>query len=412
MRLRLVPGAALAVLTMVAAMAAAAAVDAPYIPADDSVVLERFVVPRLPGSASLRELRDAWTAKPDFLPTALAYARAALELNRREEDPRYLGYAEAALRQWWTRPQPPPEVMLLRASLRLARVDYGGAEQDLGALIQSAAPEGHAARISRAGLYVSKGDPSAALADCEAAREYVSPLVASTCIAAARGLAGDAADALAQLDAALAANPGVPVATLLWSRGVAAELAQRLGRTAAARRHFEEALRAMTAASTTDPGLLASYADFLLDQGEYRQAQALLAPYQRQDSLLLRLTLAERAHGAAGDAASAGAADEHARRLELRFQEMRERGDKSHLREQAMFELGIRHDAPRALQLMQQSWVFLREPVDARVYLRAAIAAKAPNAALPVREWLRQSGLEDARLTPELAAAQKLATTP
>jgi hypothetical protein len=29
-----------------------------------------------------------------------------------------------------------------------------------------------------------------------------------------------------------------------------------------------------------------------------------------------------------------------------------------------------------------------------------------------VREWLRKSGLADARLAPELAAAQKLATTP
>jgi hypothetical protein len=392
--------------------ATAATADVPYTPSDDSVVLERLAVARLPGTASLRELRDAWTAKPDYLPAALAYARAALELNRREEDPRYLGYAEAALARWWQQPQPPPEVLLLRASLRLARVDYDSAERDLGALIESPAPEGHAARITRASLYVSKGEPVAALADCEAATAYVSPLVASTCVAAARGLAGDAAGALADLEQALIASPGAPVATLLWAHGVAAELAQRLGRTQAARQHFEEAVRRMAAANTTDPGLLASYADFLLDQGEPRQTQVLLGPYERQDSLLLRLTLAERALALAGDAAAASAADEHARRLALRFQEMRERGDKSHLREQALFELGIRRDAVRALQLIRQSWAFLREPVDARLYLRAAIAAKEPTAALPVQDWLRKSGLQDARLMPELAAVQKLATSP
>ncbi|HWZ74682.1 MAG TPA: hypothetical protein VN326_24765 [Casimicrobiaceae bacterium] len=391
---------------------AAAGADVPYTPSGDSVVLERLAVPRLPGSASLRELRDAWTAKPDYLPAALAYARAALELSRREEDPRYLGYAEAALTLWWQRPQPPPEVMLLRASLRLARVDYDSAERDLGALIEGPAPEGHAARITRASLYVSKGEPAAALADCEAASTYVSPLVASTCVAAARGLAGDAAGALADLEQALIASPGAPVATLLWAHAVAAELAQRLGRTPTARQHFEEAVRRMAAANTTDPGLLASYADFLLDQGEYRQTQILLNPYERQDSLLLRLTLGERALALAGDATAASAADEHARRLALRFQEMRERGDKSHLREQALFELGIRHDGPRALQLIRQSWDLLREPVDARLYLRAAIAAKEPTAAAPVRDWLRKSGLEDSRLTPELAAAQRLATSP
>ncbi|HWZ73678.1 MAG TPA: hypothetical protein VN326_19655 [Casimicrobiaceae bacterium] len=392
--------------------ATAATADVPYTPSDDSVVLERLAVARLPGTASLRELRDTWTAKPDYLPAALAYARAALELNRREEDPRYLGYAEAALARWWQQPQPPPEVLLLRASLRLARVDYDGAEQDLRALIESPAPEAHAARITRASLYVSKGEPSAALADCEVASAYVSPLVASTCVAAARGLAGDAAGALADLEQALTASPGAPVATLLWAHGVAAELAQRLGRTPIARQHFEEAVRRMAAANTTDPGLLASYADFLLDQGEPRHVQLLLGPYERQDSLLLRLTLAERALALAGDAAAASSADEHARRLALRFQEMRERGDKSHLREQALFELGVRHDAARALQLSQQSWAFLREPVDARLYLRAAVAAREPAAARPVQDWLRKSGLQDARLMPELAAAQKLATSP
>jgi len=405
-------GPVLPALLIAALAATAAAAEVPYTPRDDSIVLERLAVPRLPGSASLRELRDAWTAKPTFLPAALAYARAALELNRREEDPRYLGYAEAALAPWWERPQAPPEVMLLRASLRLARVDYDSAERDLRALIESAAPEGHAARITRASLYVSKGEPAAALADCEAAIAYVSRLVASTCVAAAKGLSGSAATGLADLEEALIASAGAPVATVLWAHGVAAELAQRLGRTPDARRHFEEAVQSMTAANTTDPGLLAAYADLLLDQGEHRRAQVLLAPYQRQDSLLLRLTLAEHALGLAGDADAARAADEHALRLALRFQEMRDRGDRSHLREQALFELGIHHDAARALQLMQQSWVFLREPVDARLYLRAAVAAKQPDAAAPVNDWLRKSGLEDARLAPELAAAKKLATPP
>ena len=162
------------------------AVELPYTPINDSVVLERVTEPRLPGTVSLRKLRDAWAAKPAFLPGALAYARAALELNRREEDPRYLGYAEASLALWLGRQQPPPEVLLLRASLRFARVDYVGAEQDLRVLIDSAAPEGHVARISRSSIYISRGDPAAALADCEAAKAHVSRLVASTCTGAAR----------------------------------------------------------------------------------------------------------------------------------------------------------------------------------------------------------------------------------
>jgi hypothetical protein len=395
------------VLTGLWVVATTAAADPPYTPGSDSEVLERLVVPRLPGTASLRELRGHWAAQPTLVPAALAYARAALELSRRDEDPRYLGYAEAALAPWWGRPLAPPEIVLLRASLRLARMDYAEALQDLQALIDSPAPEGQAARITRAGVRLNQGDPVAALADCRAAAAYVSPLVAVTCIGAAKGLAGDAAGGYAELDAALAASAGAPLATELWARGVAAELAQRLGRWPEARRQFEDATRRMAAADTTDPGLLASYADFLLDQGEARRALALLAPYSRQDTLLLRHTLAEQAVGLAGEPLAAAAAEEHARRLALRFQEMRQRGDRSHLREQALFELSIRGDPASALQIMQQSWAWQREPLDARLYLRAALAARRPEAALPVLEWLRRSGLQDVRLQPELAAAQK-----
>ena len=386
-----------------------AAADAPYTPAGDGVVLERLVVPRLPGTASLRELRERWAAQPTLVPAALAYARAALELSRREEDPRYLGYAEAALGPWWRLPDAPPEVMLLRASLRLARMEYPMALQDLQVLIDSPAPEGHAARITRAGVRLSQGDPVAALADCRAAATQVSPLVAGTCNAAARGLAGDAAGGYAELETALAAGAGAPLATELWARGVAADLALRLGRVPDARRHFEDALRRMAAADATDPGLLASYADFLLDQGESRRVLALLAPYPRHDTLLLRTALAERAIGLAGEPPAATAAEEHARRLALRFQEMRQRGDRSHLREQALFELGVRGDPVTALAIIEQSWAWQREPVDARLYLRAALAAGRPAAAAPVQEWLQRTGLKDARLDPDLAALQRQA---
>ena len=389
--------------------ATAAAADAPYTPGSDGEVLERLVVPQLAGTASLRELRNHWMSQPTLVPAALAYARAALELNRREEDPRYLGYAEAALRPWWGQPLAPPEIMLLRANLRLARMDYTNALRDLQALIDGPAPEGQAARLTRAGVRLSQGDAAAARADCDAAADHVSSLVAVTCAAAAKGLAGDAAGGLAELEGALAAGAGAPLAAELWARAVAAELALRLDRVPAARRQFEDATRRMSEADATDPGLLAAYADFLLDQGEAGRALTLLAPYARQDTLLLRQTLAERAAGRAGDPLAAAAAQAHARRLGLRFQEMRQRQDRTHLREQALFELGVRDDPATALQLMRESWVWQREAVDARLYLRAALAAGQPAAAAPVLEWLRASGLKDARLAPELAALARQA---
>ena len=385
-------------------LATTAAADPPYTPSSDSVVLERVAVPRLPGTATLSELRESWAVQPKSVPAALAYARAGVELNRREEDPRYLGYAEAALRPWWDRINAPPEVALLRASLRLARLDYAAAEIDLQALIDSSAPEAQAARLTRATLRLSQGDPQAARRDCEAASAHVSPLVAATCISAARGLAGDANGALASLEEAIAAADGVTLGVDIAAHSVAAELALRLGKRDAAQRHFEHALRRMRAAQTTDPGLLASYADFLLDQGDNASVRALLAPYPRQDTLLLRLAMAMNAARRAGDSAGATSVDEYVARLAQRFREMRERNDGTHLREQALFELELRDNPAGALELMKQSWVKLREPIDARIYLRAARAAQQPDAARPVLEWLQQTKLDDVRLASALVA--------
>ena len=391
------------------AVATAAVAQAPYRPVGDHVVLEKLQVPRLAGAASLQELRAHWVSRPASVPAALAYARGAFELNRREEDPRYLGYAQIALGPWWDLPRPPPEIMLLRASLRLARREHVQAEQDLQALIDSPAPEGHAARITRAGLRLSQGNPVAALADCRAAVSHVSGLVAVTCAAAANGLGSTAPGALADLETALQGSADAPLASELWARAVAAELAQRLGRTEQARRHFEAGIRRMTTADSTDPGLLAAYADFLLEQREGRSVQALLTPYQRQDSLLLRLALAQRMLGTAGDATAEGNAQVHARRLALRFEEMRRRGDRSHLRDQAVFELDVRGNADAALQYIGQSWAYQRDPVDARLYLRAALAAGRPEAARDVLQWLENTGVKDLRLTAAIADLRRQA---
>ncbi|HQX58636.1 MAG TPA: hypothetical protein PLT77_05870 [Burkholderiaceae bacterium] len=388
------------------AIAALASAGAPYTPRDDQQIVETLRQPRLPGMASLRELRARWLTQPTLVPAALAYARAALELSRREEDPRYLGYAQAALAHWWDRAKAPPEVVLLRASLRLARMEYPAAELDLQSLIASDVPEGAAARVTRAGLRLSQGDPVAAGTDCAAAAPHVGPLTAATCLAAVRGLRGDPHGGLAALDAALPDSANAAWGTELWARGVAAELALRIGNPAQARQQFDAGVRRMHAAGSTDPALLAAFADFLLEQGQTATVRALLADYPRHDSLLLRLTLAEQADGRAGDTSAAASAIERTRQLALRFSEMRQRADRSHLRDEALFELEVRGDPAAALSRMTESWTFLRDPVDARLLLRAARAAAQPGAATVVTAWIGSTGVRDRRLDAERAAWQ------
>ena len=382
------------------ATAAPAQAHEPYVPADPGVVLEHVGLPRAPGALQLREVRAQWLAEPGNYAVALAYARVALEVGRQEDDPRYFGYAESALHPWLEYQQPPPEARLLRASLLQARKDFAGALHDLDALAAESGPESAQALLARTGLRLVQGDPVAAAQDCAALGARVDELLRGICSADARALHGEAVAGLAALESLrpAAANAALPVR--VWLLGSAAGIADRLGRYPEARAAYAQAQRLLDTAGTRDPGLLAAYADCLLERGDNSAVLGLLSSSTRIDSLLLRLALAERRLGEAGDAAQTASAGRHAAILDERFREARQRGDKLHLREESIYQLGLVRDPLAALKLAQQNWNMQREPADARVLLRAALAAKQPQAASPVLDWLRQTGLEDVYLRP------------
>src|SRR5881392_3562796 len=80
---------------------AAGACAAPYVPKDDTTVLERL--PVRPGDPVARELRP----NPRKRETAVRLAERYFALATSEGDPRYVGYAQAALKPWWDLPAPP-----------------------------------------------------------------------------------------------------------------------------------------------------------------------------------------------------------------------------------------------------------------------------------------------------------------
>jgi len=97
----------------------AAAAAAPFVPESDDQVLERLpFAATQPELRKLRALNDQLTAKPDNLALAILVAQGYAELGRTTGDPRYAGYAQAALTPWWGLERPPQEVLVLRAALR------------------------------------------------------------------------------------------------------------------------------------------------------------------------------------------------------------------------------------------------------------------------------------------------------
>jgi hypothetical protein len=81
-----------------------------------------------------------------------------------------------------------------------------------------------------------------------------------------------------------------------------------------------------------------------------------------------------------------------------------ERGDRIHVREEAMFVLWVEGDPRHALELASQNWDVQKELVDARLFARCALAARRPDAAAPVIAWVRANRVDDARLRRALEA--------
>ncbi|MGB4875120.1 MAG: hypothetical protein WBQ93_06605, partial [Candidatus Competibacter sp.] len=86
--------------------------------------------------------------------------------------------------------------------------------------------------------------------------------------------------------------------------------------------------------------------------------------------------------------------------LEARFAAARQRGDDTHAAAEARLKLELRQQPAEALALAQRNWAQgQREPQDARLLLETALAARRPDAAREVLDWLARVKLEDRRLT-------------
>ncbi len=110
----------------------APAAATPFVPADDALILERLPARNTPQFRYLCMLRERAAAMPTDIVAATALANAYYQAARSEGDPRFLGYAEAALAPWWKDAEPPTDVLvLLRAKIRQNNHDFARALIDL-----------------------------------------------------------------------------------------------------------------------------------------------------------------------------------------------------------------------------------------------------------------------------------------
>ena len=150
-------------------------------------------------------------------------------------------------------------------------------------------------------------------------------------------------------------------------------------------------LERVLAADPTDAYTRAALADVLMQLHDPAASAKLCAGYEQIDNLLVRRAIAE--HAARGPEA-----DKLAQMMHDRIAAAAERGDRVHMREEAMFVLAVDGDAQRALDLAKANWDVQKELADARLLAEAATAAGDGAAAAPVVEWAANNGVIDAQL--------------
>jgi tetratricopeptide (TPR) repeat protein len=378
------------------ALACGSASAAPFTPVNDNEVVER-----LPATASdpsvrrVESLRKQLAARPDDNALRLEIARRYFDLAIAQGDPRYVGYASAAIAPMAKTAGSDANYWLVRGMIRQYSHDFAGALQSL-AKARELNPDSVEATSWRAAIHMVRADYDAALSECTRLVPGAHPLHAQGCTAYVQASTGQLAPAYEALGKALAAASPVAPELALWTHTRLAEMAIRLQRWPEAEAHFKEALQL----GVTDQFLLGAYADFLLQQKRPAEVIALLADWERSDILLLRLALAGKA---LNDPRAKGWADQ----LRDRFADAAKRGDRLHEQEAARFALDVEGNPTQAVDLATRNYQDQKEPRDAEILMRAALAAKQPRAASPAISWLRSNKYED----PQLAAlAEKLST--
>lgn len=365
------------------ALAATGSVGAasPFLPTEDTQVLERLPERTTPQYRELKAMQAAAAQSPGNVGRATALATAYIKVSRAEGDPRYLGYAQAALAQWWKDPDPPSSVLVLRATILQSNHHFDAAVADLTKVLQRD-PRNAQALLMRATVYAVRAKYAESRADCTRLAGLAPRVYATACIAAADSVTGKARPAYDSLRRALDSEPGGDAAAKAWAETLLGEIADRSG-DPAAEAHFRAAL----AADPSDKYLVGAYSDWLLERKRPADVVPLVQNDARVDALLLRYALAQRALQRPELAATAAA-------LRARFDASRARGDVIHLREEARFELHINGDTAAALRLARENWSVQREPADLRILAEAAAATGDAGARDTVKRWLADSGLE------------------
>jgi len=307
------------------------------------------------------------------------------------------------LAPWIARSAVPAPLLILEANILQQRHEFAAAIELLDRAIAQD-PRSGQARLVRANVNIVKGDYEHARPDCAWLMGSGEQWAGTVCIAQVLGSTGQLQRARALLGRLMAGCAAVPsgqgqtgqgqtgqgptAEVLAWTLSVRADLALRAGALPEAQ---DMLTRSVGLAPTSDYARLA-LADVLIAGNRLAEAVGVLDTARPSAGVLLRRSIAQsRTH--------AGGTPDSLAELKERFNVSAQRGERTHLREETRLALEFPQSGAEsrhaALVLARDNFSVQRETEDIRLFARAAVDARDPDALAILTEWLRRSHYED-----------------
>lgn len=359
-----------------------------FLPAPDQVVLPVSLHTLGAVSRDLKTAEQAWRREPRNLDAAIRYARQAFLVGITEGDLRWFGTAKAALLPWWTQSGLSAEGHFMRGLVKQGFHDFQGGLDDINAAI--ALDDGQAEFWSwRFAIHLVWADMSAARADCAAMAQRFAPDEARACSAILAYRTGKALTAVPALQALVALPDFQGDLAQDWLRFHLGEAQRTAGQ-------YQQAVATWSGHLAKRPrahSIRLALVELLNAEGQPAQAKRWATTAAPTDALLMQQFLASYALNDADAPRLAQQVEERMAAQALRQETLIERPRMVYL---------IRHgkDVAAGLALAEANWAIQKEPPDAALLVEAALKLNRPQAAVPVLDWMTETGYTD----PALAA--------
>jgi tetratricopeptide (TPR) repeat protein len=356
----------------------------PYLPEDESTVLE--VLPDFlhGGREKFIEIQDQLQENPTDDSLAYSVADFFFKAGEIDADPRLYGIARTVIDPWWTSESVPSSILLVRAKLKIIDQRFDEAIVDLIQL-NSQQPKAPQALIELADLYRLKGRYGDGRSTAKRLQEIAGDVPYLMCklpIDLMTGRSKDAQEAIELLQPRIESE--IPE-VIPWLRMTHAQMAELLGNMDQADELFRQAID-----EAPDKGFIKqAYADFLINVDRPEPVIDMLQDDLDNNEDLLRVAIAVKRTG------DKERAEQLTQELTRRFEAVRRRGDRPNRRIAAGYYLDLMDEPDLALQEALGNWEIRKDLVDSRLVLRSALAAERPRDAVFVKKFLHKARTED-----------------